>query len=82
MLIGYSKKLKFKERTQKCDIGAVRELIESVSVVSEDHQTDNHRGGGFPKKLVPAKFLVARDTMDSQLQLCNRNAPMFGLWEV
>ena len=61
---GYSKKLKYLDRTQKVSIGAIHELIESSAIVCEYHQTDSHRGDGFTKALVPQKFLVARDMMN------------------
>ena len=65
---GYYKKLKFLERTQKCAIGAVHELIESQDIVCEYHPTDSHRGDGFTKALVPEKFLIACDMMGMQMQ--------------
>lgn len=65
---GYSKTLKFLARKQKCAIGAVRELIESQAIVCEYHPTASHRGDGFTKALVPAKFLIACDMMGMQIQ--------------
>ena len=44
-------------------IGAVHELIESGTVSCEYAETSTHRGDGFTKALVPAKFLVARSLM-------------------
>ena len=46
---GYSKKLKFLERTKKCSIGTVVELIDFGGVVCKYRQTDSHRGDGFTK---------------------------------
>ena len=60
---GYSKKLRFLERTQKVSIGAVHELIESGTITAVYAETSTHRGDGFTKALVPAKFLVARSLM-------------------
>ena len=61
---GYSKKLKYLDRTQKCSIGSVHELIESGVIRCDYHQTDSHRGDGFTKALVPAKLSLARDVMN------------------
>ena len=53
---GYSKKLRFLERTHKCSIGAVHELINSGDIVAEYAPTLTHRGDGFIKALTPVKF--------------------------
>ena len=60
---GYSKKLRFLERTQKIAIGSVHELIENDTIMAEYWNTATHRGDSFTKCLVPAKFLAARDLM-------------------
>ena len=60
---GYSKKLRFLERTQRIAIGSVHELIESEAIIVEYWNTATHRGDSFTKCLVPAKFLAARDLM-------------------
>ena len=60
---GYSKKLRFLERTHKCSIGAVHELINSGDLVVEYAPTLTHRGDGFTKALTPVKFLAAREMM-------------------
>ena len=60
---GYSKKLRFLERTQKIAIGSVHELIEDGTIEVEYWNTETHKGDSFTKCLVPAKFLAARDLM-------------------
>ena len=60
---GYSKKLRFLERTQKISIGSVHELIEDGTIEVEYWNTETHKGDSFTKCLVPAKFLAARDLM-------------------
>ena len=54
---GYSKKLRFLERTHKCSIGAVHELINSGDLVVEYAPTLTHRGDGFTKALTPSNYL-------------------------
>ena len=60
---GYSKKLKFLERTHKCSIGVIHELIQSGQLVVEYAPTLTHRGDGFAKCLLPSKFVEARKMM-------------------
>ena len=60
---GYSKKLKFLERTHKCSIGAIHELIQSGQLVVDYAPTLTHRGDGFTKCLLPSKFIEARKMM-------------------
>ena len=60
---GYSKKLKFLERTHKCSIGVIHELIQSGQLVVEYASTLTHRGDGFTKCLLPSKFVEARKVM-------------------
>ena len=60
---GYSKKLRFLERTRKSSIGAVHELINSGDLVGEYAPTLTHRGDGFTTALTPVKFLAAREMM-------------------
>ena len=61
---GYSKKLRYLDRTQKVSIGAIHELIESGTISAVYHETSTHRGDGFTKALVPAKFLISRSQMN------------------
>ena len=63
MTKGYSKKLKFLERTHKCSIGAIHELIQSGQLVIGYARTLTHRGDGFTKCLLPNKFIEARKMM-------------------
>ena len=60
---GYSKKLRYLERTQRIAIGSVHELLERGEIICEYWQTDTHRGDSFTKCLVPTKCLAARDLM-------------------
>ena len=61
---GYSKKLKFLERTHRCAIGFVHELIESGQLCVEYSSTLTRRGDGFTKCLSPpSKFIEARKMM-------------------
>ena len=60
---GYSKKLKFLERTHKCSIGAIHELIQSGQLVVDYAPTLTHRGDGFTKCSFPSKFSEARKMM-------------------
>ena len=60
---GYSKKLRFLERTQRIAIGSVHELLERDEIVVEYWNTDTHRGDSFTKCLIPVKFLAARELM-------------------
>ena len=61
---GYSKKLKYFERTHKCSIGSVQELIESGQLCVDYAPTLTRRGDGFTKCLnPPAKFFEARKMM-------------------
>ena len=53
----------FFERTHRCSIGTVHELIESNQLVVDYCPTLAHRGDGFTKCLFPAKFIAARDMM-------------------
>ena len=61
---GYSKKLRFLERTQKVTIGAFHEMIEDGVLACEYAETNTHRGDGFTKVLAPAKFVLARSMMN------------------
>ena len=65
---GCSKKLKFLERTHRCSIGSVHELIKSNQLVVEYCPTLAHRGEGFTKCLTRAKFIAARDMMSMILK--------------
>ena len=56
---GYSKKLRFLERTHKCSLGTLHELWERGGMRVEYAPTLKHRGDGFTKALTPAKFLAA-----------------------
>ena len=56
---GYSKKLKFLERTHKCSIGSVHKLINSGQMVVDYAPTPAHWGDGFTKCLLPNKFIEA-----------------------
>ena len=60
---GYSKKLKFLERTHKCSIGFVHELIESGQLCVEYSLTLTHRADGITQCLTPSKFIEARRMM-------------------
>ena len=60
---GYSKKLRFLERTHRCSIGSLHELVEDGLMKVEYAPTVSHRGDGFTKVMTPAKFLAARDMM-------------------
>ena len=64
---GYSKKLRYLERIQRIAIGSVHELIENGDLVATYAPTDTHRGDGFTKALVPAKFITAREHMSMQV---------------
>ena len=57
---GYSKKLKFLERTHRCAIGSVHEFIESGQLCVEYSCTLTHRSDGFTKCFSPpSKFIEA-----------------------
>ena len=60
---GYSKKIKFPERTHKCSLGCVHEHVESGELRVEYSPTLTHRGDGFTKCLTPSKFIEARKMM-------------------
>ena len=61
---GYSKKFKFLERTHRCAIGSVHELIESGQLCVEYSLAMTHGGDGFTKCLSPpSKFIEARKMM-------------------
>ena len=57
---GYSRKLKFLERTHKCSIGSVHQFIESGQLCVDYASTLTHRGDGFTKCLTPANVIEAR----------------------
>ena len=80
---GYSKKLRYLDRTQKVSIGAIHELIESGTISAVYHETSTHRGDGFTKALVPAKFLIARSQMNmlTDNELAKDGRPPKG-WDV
>ena len=60
---GYSKNVKVPERTHRCSINSVHELIKSNKLVVEHCPTLAHSGDGFTTCLNPAKFIAARDMM-------------------
>ena len=61
---GYSKKLKFLERTHRCAIGSVHEFIESGQLCVEYSFALTHRGDRFTKCLSPPlKCIEARKMM-------------------
>ena len=60
---GYSKKLRFLERTQKCSIVTIHELIVDGKPRGDYAPTLTHRGDGFTKCLTPGKFLAAREML-------------------
>ncbi|CAK0852325.1 unnamed protein product [Prorocentrum cordatum] len=61
---GYSKKLKFLERTHKVSIGFLHELVvERGAMILKHAPTATHRGDGFTKAMSPARFMEARDLM-------------------
>ena len=53
---GYSKKLRFLERTHKCSINTIHELLQDGTIEVEYAPTATHRGDGFTKAMEPAKF--------------------------
>ena len=65
---GFSKKLKFLERTHKCSIGVIHELIQSGQLAVEYAPTLTHRCAGFTKCLLPSKFIEARKMMSMVTQ--------------
>ena len=60
---GYSKKLKFPERTHKCSVGSVHEFIESGQLCIDYAPTLTRRGDGCTKCLTLAKLIEARKMM-------------------
>ena len=58
---GYSKKLKFLERTHRFSIGFLSELVDNGDLLVKYAPTATHRGDAFTKALVPAKFIRARE---------------------
>ena len=60
---GYSKKLRFLERTHKCSIGTLHELVEFGSLRAVYAPTLTHRGDGCTKCLARAKLAAAREMM-------------------
>ena len=60
---GYSKKLRFLERTHRCSISVVHELVQSGTIRVDWAPTLTHKGDGFTKVLTPAKFNTAREMM-------------------
>ena len=60
---GYSKKLRHLERTHRCSIAVLNELWVSGDISLQYAQTDSHKGDGFTKALLPAKFVAARQLM-------------------
>ena len=64
---GYSKKLKFLEKTHKCSIGSAHKLINSGQLVVDYAPTLTHRGDGFTKCLLPSKLIEARKLMSMAL---------------
>ena len=72
---GYSKKLRYLERTHRVSIGAVHEMIEGGDLACEYHPTSSHRGDGFTKALVPNKFLAARDMMNLRSTVQSAQSP-------
>ena len=53
--------MKFLERTHRCSIGAVSELLEAGDLDVRYAPTATHRGDAFTKAMVPAKFVRARE---------------------
>ena len=60
---GYSKKLKFLERTHKCSIGAIHELIQTGQLIVDYAPMLTHRCDSFTKCLLPSNFSEARKMM-------------------
>ena len=60
---GYSKKLRHLERTHRCSIAVLNELWLNGDINIQYAQTDTHKGDGFTKALLPAKFVTARQLM-------------------
>ena len=60
---GYSKKLRFLERTHRCSISAVHELVTSGAIQVEHAPTLTHKADGFTNMLTPSKFVTAREMM-------------------
>ena len=63
---GYSKRLRFLERSHRCAIGFLHELLteekdEHGPFYAEYSPTAEHRADGLTKALVPSKFLIARE---------------------
>ena len=61
----------------------MHELIESGTISAVYHETSTHRGDGFTKALVPAKFLIARSQMNmlTDNELAKDGRPPKG-WDV
>ena len=76
---GYFKKLKFLERTHKCSIGAVHELMRSGQLPVDYAPTKAHRGDGFTKCLLPSKFIEAREMMSMVQHRALNNSNSFCL---
>ena len=60
---GYSLKLKFLDRTHKCSIRSVHELIPTGQLAADYAPTKTTRGDGFTKCLLPGKFIEAHEMM-------------------
>ena len=65
---GYSKRLRFLERSHRCAIGFLHELVTDDghgfgTFSAEYAPTAEHRTDGLTKALVPAKFVLARDML-------------------
>ena len=63
----YFKKLTFLERTHKCSIGSVNELINSGQLAVDYAPTLAHRRDRFTKYLLLSHFLEARKMMSMVL---------------
>ena len=66
---GYSKKPKLLERTHRCAIGALHEMIVEGLVVVEHAPTDTHRADDFTTMMPPNKFAQARELMCIRLNV-------------
>ena len=60
---GYSKKLKFLERTHRCSIGILREMVDRSDITISYSPTAEHHGDTFTKTMEPTKFLKATELM-------------------
>ena len=61
---GYSRKLRHLGRARKCSISVVHELWKDGEIQVEHRPTATHKGDGFIKELLPAKFIEERALMN------------------